>query len=94
MVKHDENRDVRSLSRICKINPFERSIQASKTAIIGIHAWGKIDYLCHYCGYHFYWNNSAGVGSTIPVPGEKIDKKAAKKAAKENAKRNAKKKKL
>ena len=59
MAKRDENRDIRSVSRIAKVNSADRSIQAPKTAIIGIHMCGKIDYLTHYCGYHFYWNNSA-----------------------------------
>ena len=58
MAKHDENRDIRSVSRIAKVNSIDKSIQAPKTAVIGIHMWGKIDYLTNYCGYHFYWNNS------------------------------------
>ena len=26
--------------------------------------WGKIDFLTRYCGWHFIWDNSAGVGMT------------------------------
>lgn len=55
--KHDENKDLRSISRIARINYGSKTIQAAKTDIIGIHMWGKIDYLTHYCGWHFVWNN-------------------------------------
>ena len=57
--KHDENKDLRSISRVARINYGSKTIQAAKTAIIGIHMWGKIDYLTHYCGWHFIWNNNA-----------------------------------
>lgn len=62
MVKHDENKCLRSISRVAKIDFSNKTIQASKSAIIGIHMWGKIDYLTHYFRWHFYWNNSAGTG--------------------------------
>lgn len=93
MAKHDENRDVRSVSRIAKVNPADRSIQAPKTAVIGIHMWGKIDYLTNYCGYHFYWNNS--VGPTNTSNSTSTSARAEKKKAKEqqhNNKLNKKKK--
>lgn len=57
-MKHDENKDLKSVARIAKINPGDKSIQCSKNATIGIHMWGKIDYLTKYCGWHFIWNNS------------------------------------
>lgn len=62
MTKHDENKDLRSFSRIGKVNPGDKTLSASKNATIGIHMWGKIDFLTHYCGWHFIWDNSAGVG--------------------------------
>ena len=61
-MKHDENKDLRSFSRIGKVNIADKTLQASKSATIGIRMWGKIDFLTHYCGWHFIWNNSAGVG--------------------------------
>lgn len=60
--KHDENKDLRSVSRVARINFGDKTIQAAKSATIGIHMWGKIDYLTKYCGWHFYWNNGAGTG--------------------------------
>lgn len=62
---HDENKDLRSVSRVAKINYGDKTIQASKSSTIGIHMWGRIDFLTHYCGWHFIWNNGAGVGGYI-----------------------------
>ena len=62
MAKHDENKDLKSFSRIGKVSPGDKTIRASKSATIGIHMWGKIDFLTRYCGWHFIWDNSAGVG--------------------------------
>lgn len=62
MAKHDENKDLRLFSRIGKVNIVSKTLKASKAQIIGIRMWGRIDYLTHYCGYSFIWDNSAGVG--------------------------------
>lgn len=64
MAKHDENRDLRSFSRVGKVDYSNKTLQASKSSTIGIHMWGKIDFLTKYCGWHFVWNNSAGIGLT------------------------------
>lgn len=82
MKKHDENKDVRLLSRIAKISN-DKTIKISKSQTIGIHAWAKIDYLTHYCGYVLIWDNSAGIGMSLSAS-ERADnvKKNAKKAAK------------
>lgn len=47
--KHDEKSDVRAVSRVANING-NHIIIGDKSAI-GIHTWGRIDYLVHYCGY-------------------------------------------
>ena len=60
MVKHDENKDLRSFSRIGKVDYSDKTLQCAKSAIIGIHMWGKIDFLTKYCGWHFIWNNNVG----------------------------------
>lgn len=59
--KHDENKDLRLLSRICKIDFADKTISASKSAIIGNKSWGRIDFLTHYCGWHFIYNNEVVV---------------------------------
>ena len=62
MAKHDENKDVRLVSRITKVNTVNKTIKASKDALIGIRTWGRIDFLTNFCGYIFVWDNSAGTG--------------------------------
>ena len=65
MKKHDENKDLSCFSRVGKINYSDKTLRASKNTNIGIHMWGKIDFLTHYCGWHFVWNNQAGTGGYI-----------------------------
>ena len=60
MAKHDENKDLRSFSRIGKVDYSDKTLQCAKSATIGIHLWGKIDFLTKYCGWHFIWNNNVG----------------------------------
>lgn len=60
--KHDENKDLKSFSRVGKINYYDKTLKASRSAIIGIHMWGKVDFLTRYCGWTFIWDNSAGIG--------------------------------
>lgn len=55
--KHDENKDLRLVSRIAKIDYINRTIQSPRSAIIGNKTWGRIDFLTHYCGWTFIWNN-------------------------------------
>lgn len=62
-MKHDENKDLRSVSRIAKVNLSDKTIRCSKSATIGIHMWGKIDFLTKYCGWYFFWDNTATGGS-------------------------------
>ena len=93
--KHDENKDLRLISRIAKIDYSTKTIQTPKTAIIGIKSWGRIDFLTHYCGWHFIWNNNVNVSGRISNTNndEAVKhKREAKKAAKENTLTNKKKK--
>ena len=93
--KHDENKDLSLISRIAKIDYSTKTIQAPKTAIIGIKSWGRIDFLTHYCGWYFIWNNSVNISGRISNTNndEAVKhKREAKKAAKENTLTNKKKK--
>ena len=80
MAKHDENKDLRLFSRIGKVNIGSKTLKASKSTIIGIRMWGRIDYLTHYCGYHFIWDNSissSGFKNNEDKPkGRELKKKA------------------
>lgn len=51
MKKYDERKVVTMLNRINGISVSNGKITAKLNAVIGIHQWGKIDYLTKYCGY-------------------------------------------
>lgn len=91
---HDENKDLRLVSRIAKIDYSNKTIQAPKSAIIGNKTWGRIDYLTHYCGWTFIWNNDVYIsGKYIANDSDNTKRKRdVKKAAKENTLTNKKKK--
>lgn len=64
MQKHDESKCVNSLNRIgvrvTRNGLNNKCLCAPKDTVIGIHSWGKIDYLVHYCGYTFVWTAPKG----------------------------------
>ena len=94
MAKHDENKDLRLISRIAKIDYSNKTIQTSKSTIIGIRSWARIDYLTHYCGWTFIYNNDVKVSrsfSTEDGDSTKLRKHDAKKTAKDNTLTNKKK---
>lgn len=83
MKKHDENKDLKLFSRIGRVNLGDNTLRASKKATIGIHMWGRIDFLTRYCGWHFVWDNTA---STKPYKEDDTSKKADIRAKKKEAK--------
>lgn len=86
---HDESKDLRSIGKIAKIDYATKNIQANKSAIIGNERWGKIDYLCHYCGWTFVYNNDIniyGAKANDDVDNNsKTSKKEAKRANRQKA---------
>lgn len=82
---HDENKDLRLVSRIANIDYSNKTIQAPKSAIIGNRTWGRIDFLTHYCGWHFMWNNEVYVSTRTNTTSDntKNNKREAKKLVKE-----------
>lgn len=83
---HDENKDIRLISKFAKIDYSNKTIQASKSSIIGNKSWGRIDYLTHYCGWTFVWNNDVVVRKNTNNDVDKLSlkrKRDAKRAAKE-----------
>lgn len=50
--KHDEKKDLKCVSKVAEING--NRIVIPTDAVIGIHTWGRIDFLIHYCGYILY----------------------------------------
>lgn len=83
MQRHDENKDLRSVARVCRISLWDKTIKCSDKSKIGIHTWGKIDYLVNYCGYHFIYDKSVGSGMD-KVTETIVHPRDAKKAAKEH----------
>lgn len=82
---HDENKDIQLLKRSCYVNYGTKTIQAPKSAIIGIKTWGRIDFLVHHKGYHFVWDNGAVVDkSSYEDSDKKKNLRAIKKASKEH----------
>lgn len=91
---HDENKDIRFVSRIAKIDYFNKTIQAPKSAIIGIKTWGRIDFLTHYRNWTFVWNNDVRIVNNNMYSDDdrkNNHKREAKKLAKENTLTNKKK---
>lgn len=91
---HDEAKDIRLVSRIANIDYSNKTIQSPKSAIIGNKTWGRIDFLTHYCGWTFVYNNDVKVSRSLSTGEEnstKLRKRDAKKAAKEQTLTNKKK---
>lgn len=83
---HDENKDLRLISRIARIDYATKTIEASKSTTIGNKSWGRIDYLTHYCGWCFVYNNSVHVAKKQTSSDSDVvkRKREAKKEAKQN----------
>ncbi len=86
--KHDERKDLMSVSRIARING-NHIIIGDKSAV-GIHTWGKIDFLVHYCGYYVHYECGAKP-SNLKFDESKTSAREAKKIRKEHKLTNKKK---
>lgn len=64
--KHDENQDLKSLARIAKITRSNKHIAIGNKSDVGIHTWGRIDFLRKYCG----WSISFGNEIITPTDGD------------------------
>ena len=84
---HDENKDLSLVSKIAKIDYSNKTIQAPKSAIIGNTTWGRIDFLTHYCGWTFVWNNDIIISGRNSSDNDNVKKRKreAKKLAKETS---------
>lgn len=49
--RHDEDKVLKSFSRIGRVNSERKTLHVSNGAVVGIKMWGKIDYLTHYRGW-------------------------------------------
>ena len=86
--KHDERKDLKCVSKVAEINGNHIIIPTN--AIIGIHMWGRIDFLVHYCGYIL--NRSKNVkASNLNFKDVEASAREAKKIKKEHKLTNKKK---
>lgn len=86
--KHDERKDLKCVSRIAKIDGNHIIIPIN--AIIGIHMWGRIDFLVHYCGYVLNRSNNIKA-SNLNFEDVEVSAREAKKIKKEHKLSNKKK---
>lgn len=89
--KYDEASVVRALNKkqSIKVNTVNKVVEIQKGATdVGNSSWGKIDYLCHYCGYIYGFVNSVfkkNVRQTSETENTNvINKKVAKRESKLN----------
>lgn len=88
MKKHDEKKDLKCVSKVAEINGNHIIIPTD--AIIGIHTWGRIDFLVHYCGYIL--NRGKNVkASNLNFEDATVNAREAKKIKKEHKLTNKKK---
>lgn len=86
--KHDERKDLKYVSKVAEINGNRIIIPTD--AVIGIHTWGRIDFLVHYCGYIL--NRGKNVkASNLNFEDATVSAREAKKIKKEHKLTNKKK---
>lgn len=86
--KHDERKDLKCVSTVAEINGNHIIIPTN--IVIGIHMWGRIDFLVHYCGYIL--NRSKNVkSSNLKIEDTTVSAREAKKIKKEHKLTNKKK---
>lgn len=86
--KHDEKKDLKCVSRVAEINGNHIIIPTN--SVIGIHTWGRIDFLIHYCGYILYRAKNVKA-SNLNFEDATVSAREAKKIKKEHKLTNKKK---
>lgn len=71
MNKYDENKVLRSITRVSRVEGNHIILKAD--AVVGIHMWGKLDYLVNYRGYTVSRSNNV-----IKLKNEESSQKADK----------------
>ena len=86
--KHDEKKDLKCVSKVAEINGNHIIIPTN--SVIGIHTWGRIDFLVHYCGYVLNRSNNVKA-SNLNFEDAEVSAREAKKIKKEHKLTNKKK---
>lgn len=97
-MKHEENVDVKRVSRIAKIDTHNKLIQLNKSNDISIKTWGRIDYLCNILGYRLIKSgivvsDKFNDGADVKQHNREVKKQAKADKVNNNMKKNNKKKK-
>lgn len=79
--KHDERKDLKCVSRVAEINGNHIIIPTN--TVIGIHMWGRIDFLVRYCGYILNFSNNVKA-SNLRFEDAEVSVREAKKIKKEH----------
>lgn len=80
--KHDERKDLKCVSKVAEING--NRIIVPINAVIGIHTWGRIDFLVHYCGYVINRSSNTIKPSNLNFEDATVSAREAKKIKKEH----------
>ena len=86
--KHDERKDLKCVSKVAEINGNHIIIPTN--SLIGIHMWGRIDFLVNYCGYILNRSNNVKA-SNLKFAEAEVSAREAKKIKKEHKFSNKKK---
>lgn len=86
--KHDERKDLKCVSKVAEING--NHIIVPTNTLIGIHMWGRIDFLVNYCGYILNRSNNVKA-SNLKFEDADVSAREAKKIKKEHKLTNKKK---
>mgnify|MGYP004582919927 CR=1 FL=1 len=86
--KHDERKDLKCVSKVAGINGNHIIIPTN--TVIGIHMWGRIDFLVNHCGYILNRSNSVKA-SNLKFEDVEVRAREAKKIKKEHKLSNKKK---
>jgi len=82
MKKYDENNVTRSLVSVgCKVDAVNKVIEIPANTI-GIHSWGKVDFMVKCCGYTFL--RVAKVTSKTKKENKRVEAREAKKENKQH----------
>lgn len=81
MKKHDEKKDLKCVSKVAEINGNHIIIPTN--TVIGIHMWGRIDFLVHYCGYIINCSKKVKA-SNLKFEDAEVSAREAKKIKKEH----------
>ena len=78
MKNHDENKDVKLVGRVAKIDTRRKTITMSKNTSVGIRTLGRIDFLCHHCGYIRLFDNNVVADRGKQVDSDDVKRKPKK----------------